>query len=127
MKSHNEYMKEYMKTHSEQRKKKLKRHLKWRKNNKDKWNFICRRYARNNLLRVNGKVIKVRKRKFAGKCELCGILINLYPRWHHWNDKHPELGMWLCGKCHWLADSIEYDLDNKLRNKYFQLKGGLGG
>ena len=44
------------------------------------------------------------------------------PCWHHWDDKYPELGLWLCAKCHWLAESVECDPHQKLMDLYKKLR-----
>ena len=38
---------------------------------------------------------------------------------------YPEKGLWLCSKCHWLAESAEYDPNQELLNKYKHLKEGM--
>jgi len=51
--------------------------------------------------------------------------MSLLSVWHHWDDEHSEKGLWLCGKCHWLAESEEYDPNQELLNKYKHLKDGM--
>lgn len=59
--------------------------------------------------------IYITKRPYLGICEICGALDqNLGGKrkgskldWHHWDDKHPEFGLWLCFYCHRLAEAVE--------------------
>jgi hypothetical protein len=66
-----------------------------------------RDYLRNNRLQLNGKFLIVRKRPFQGFCELCGKPVESNPRWHHWDDEHPEKGLWLDIFCHGAAEAHE--------------------
>ena len=61
-------------------------------------------YILHHRLRVNGKYIKVNKRQKPKKCEYCK---KYYKKllWHHWDDKMPEWGIWVCFQCH---NAIEY-------------------
>jgi len=105
----------------EVRKKRLEHCKKWESKNKEKRKI----YKRMTRLIVNGKSIQVKKRDFQGYCELCGKQIEKRPKWHHWDDEHPELGLWLCSNCHWyVAEAVEYDPIDILRNKYRQIKEG---
>lgn len=63
----------------------------------------------NNRLSINGSYVRVRKRKFYGFCELCGLRIKRQPCWHHWDDSRPELGIWVhVGKCHRICEAFEH-------------------
>lgn len=64
-------------------------------------------YSRNHALIIEGKYFTINKREFQGFCELCKEEIQSHPQWHHWNDNYPEMGMWLCLKCHDLAEIYE--------------------
>ena len=79
-------------------------------------------YAREHIMFVNGKRVHVDKRHRPEACEVCG-----YPKprlnYHHWDDDHPEKGLWLCGICHYMAGMIERDL----HNKYLRLKQDVDG
>jgi len=101
--------------------KRLENRKRWGEKNKD---YITE-YRRLNVLYTNGGRIRVRKRKFEGFYELCGKIIEKRPFWHHWDDQHPEKGLWLCGKCHWLAESVEYDPNQQLMDKYKYLKESM--
>ena len=80
-----------------------------------------RSYQRNNMLHSNGKWMVVRKRLWTGICELCDKNCEELKRklfWHHWNDEHPEWGIWVCYRCHAVAERI----DKGLHTKYLELK-----
>jgi hypothetical protein len=80
-------------------------------------------WYRNNVLGMgNGKSIIVRKRHFVGICELCGKSIESRPQWHHWDDNHPEQGIWVHYRCHRVCEAVEFDLDGVLMEKYKCLK-----
>jgi len=74
---------------------------------------------------INGKSIKVRKRpRPDGICELCGREANKLD-YHHWDDEHPEQGVWVCYKCHWLCECIDHGEDIiRLKQVYLNLKKG---
>ena len=82
----------------------------------------ARDYRRHNRLSttVDGKhqVIKVKKRPRPETCELCNELPTKM-EWHHWNDNHPEIGMWLCSRCHRFAEGVDRGLSLDL---YLELK-----
>ena len=73
-----------------------------------------------------GVEITVQKRLFEGHCELCGKQILKRPEWHHWNDKHPEIGLWTCLRCHQVCESWESS-HKDLVIKYLELKKVLEG
>lgn len=60
------------------------------------------------------------KREHTIKCELCDKvpLKRLY--YHHWLDDFPSVGMWLCYKCHMLAEAIDEKVE--LIDEYIKLK-----
>jgi len=75
---------------------------------------------------VDGQVViftGLNKRSFTHFCELCGGHIKVKFCYHHWLDDFPELGMWLCFKCHQLAETLDNLSD--LIPKYLQLKREL--
>ena len=75
----------------------------------------------------------VAKRPKPNSCEVCGRLHDVVEnpnsilQWHHWNDEHPELGMWLCFWCHMLAEAIENGLSSDHIIKYVAKKGEING
>ena len=74
---------------------------------------------------VNGARRRVRvdgRRPKPRECELCHKIPRFGARtmhWHHWNNEHPEWGLWLCGRCHLFADMIEKGLT---ASRYEELK-----
>lgn len=85
-----------------------------------------RRWRRENRLRIQvngvGVQIKVKKRIYPEGCEVCGGR-NVRLDWHHWDDDHPEKGIWACKRCHILADGLEgASKFPELVTKYIDLK-----
>jgi len=63
----------------------------------------------------NLHLVRVTKRPYTGVCELCGKS-PLRLDWHHWDNSHPEHGMWLCyGQCHIFAEKVELGLVEKYK------------
>ena len=56
--------------------------------------------------------IKVdRKSPKPGRCELCHKEAQKQGmNWHHWDDEHPEIGLWLCLNCHGFAEGADSGL-----------------
>jgi len=84
-------------------------------------------YFRHNVMCINGKHVTVRKRRFQGYCELCGRTDlgrgkahHLY--YHHWDDKHPEYGIWVCFWCHRYCEAVDDDSEYRMMEKYKCLK-----
>ena len=76
---------------------------------------------------INGVhgLYRVKKRPRPDNCEFCGDYYPLGQKklsWHHWDNNHLELGLWLCWECHKFADSIERGLDESHIKKYLELK-----
>ena len=74
---------------------------------------------------------KVKKRPHPGRCELCerdkssgGKVLKL--SWHHWDDDHPEQGVWLCRSCHQFAEIVDWKGIERV-HKYLGLKLDYGG
>lgn len=84
--------------------------------NRERIRLYHKKYHREKRLttKMEGKVvtISVRKRPYpAGDtCELCGRESRRLC-YHHWDDTHPEWGMWLCNLCHIKAEFIEAGKD----------------
>lgn len=76
---------------------------KWYKEHPEK-----RQEIRDNYLTINGKPVRVEgKRKYLGYCELCGKE-NVRLAYHHWDDKHPEKGLWVCMiPCHQICEQVD--------------------
>jgi len=75
---------------------------------------------------VNGKRVVItgpHKREYTKRCELCDKLPKSKLYYHHWLDDFPNVGMWLCYKCHVFAEAI--DEKRKLIDTYIQLKNKI--
>jgi len=59
---------------------------------------------------VNGR------RPKPSKCEKCGKERKKIG-WHHWDDNHLEIGLWLCWPCHIFAERIDEELKGYLELK----------
>jgi hypothetical protein len=76
---------------------------------------------------LNGKC-GLHKRKYTGKCELCGVTVSKYLRYHHWDDSNPSVGVWLCTRCHNIAEAIDKIIENPLLlNQYKELRRRIYG
>jgi hypothetical protein len=78
---------------------------------------VHRNYVRENFLCLNGNNhVRVKKRPFTIRCELCGKEQEFHKAYHHWNDEKPELGIWICLSCHNIAEGVEANLHTKYLN-----------
>ena len=59
------------------------------------------------------------KRPYSNKCELCDTQAKT--AYHHWDSENPHWGLWLCWKCHMLAEGID-DKGLALAETYLKLK-----
>lgn len=87
-----------------------------------------------NLLRITKLTTKdntvhtrLRKRPHPGECELCGLAYNhegksIRLEYHHWIATYPEIGLWLCHKCHTAAEFLDLSECPYLANRYYDLK-----
>lgn len=82
-----------------------------------------RDYRRSNFIGTTNKIIKVKKRPYPedDSCELCGERRKKYLVYHHWDDKRPELGIWICVNCHTIVGYIEKGKSFVFK-KYTELK-----
>jgi ribosomal protein L37AE/L43A len=78
--------------------------------------------------KLNGKKIVyhgLNKRPYPYHCELCNKPMLRRLGYHHWNDKRPQVGMWLCQRCYGLAEAID-SFDSQtfplMVNRYLNLK-----
>jgi len=72
---------------------------------------------------VNGKRVRLpapNKRPWPGYCELCGSTRRL--DYHHWDKSNPSKGLWLCYRCHMLAEAADRGVTT---GNYLQLKAGV--
>jgi len=102
----------------------------WRTENHDELRTNNRNWERENTLSImkDGKRMKIRvkKRPFNDKCELCDKEIIFRPDWHHWDKQHPELGVWVCQACHDGVESYEHGCNlYVVIPKYIELKTKL--
>lgn len=100
----NDYIKKYREEHPEYRE-------------------YCRNWLRINMacIKIDGKLVWVRvhRRSRPETCELChrdSCRLN----YHHWDNNCPSKGIWLCFRCHRLAEAVDVDKDSP--NKYLKLK-----
>lgn len=65
-------------------------------------------YQRQNYMKVSGKTIRVSKRPqpLNRACEICGNTTRRLS-YHHWDDSHPCMGIWLCTPCHIMAEGVD--------------------
>ena len=118
-------------TDPEYRKKRLQQLRQWVANNREYFNSYMQKYKVSNWLVINGKLQKVIKRQRPITCEVCNRLIKRLV-WHHWDDKHPEYGVWVCMFCHIIAETVDHinssgDTPYPIRiNNYIILKENNG-
>ena len=95
----------------------------YEKKNKEKVNNSRRNFRRKYRLgQANNVVLKVVKRDWTGKCELCNKE-NIKLDYHHWDNNNFMKGLWLCRACHWIAEDIDSLKDPQSKsNKYLKLK-----
>lgn len=82
--------------------------------NKDKERDRMREYVRKNIInttdeRGNPIRIKTSKRPHTLTCEMCHNSTK-QSQYHHWDDEHPEWGIWVCCICHMFCEGIENGL-----------------
>ena len=76
--------------------------------------FRLRRNGVDRYVRVDGR------RPRPDRCELCsGLPIRKNLSWHHWDNKHPGYGLWLCLHCHIFAEQIDKGIEQR---RYLELK-----
>lgn len=68
-----------------------------------------RNYRRiHGLHTINGKIINgLNKRPCPNFCEICGKTQLFYLKYHHWDKKHPNMGIWVCQPCHSFAEAYD--------------------
>jgi hypothetical protein len=100
-----------------------KNNAKWYAKNKISRRKEMREYHRKGCIsQGNGKTIHTVKRPYSDKCEMCGRnrrKIN----YHHWDESNYLRALWLCGRCHWIAEAVEgITKPTSLSSKYLKLK-----
>lgn len=68
---------------------------------------------------------RVKKRPLPDSCELCNKISSPKLQWHHWDDNHPELGIWVCSSCHYFTEGLEAGLTMVHVEKYLKLKSDI--
>lgn len=94
--------------------------LRWKMDNREQYNETQKEYNRQHSLTINGKRVRLNKRPRPNACEVCGIVVDRLD-YHHWDDEHPCLGLWLCLSCHKMAERI----DKGLHITYLREKHGM--
>lgn len=90
--------------------------------------IILQKLRRSRLTTKDGKVIRgLVKRPHPGHCEICANSKNenglpLKLEYHHWFPNCPEVGMWICFKCHRIAETVESDSLTLFVQLYTNLK-----
>jgi hypothetical protein len=87
----------------------------WYRRNKEKMLL----YHREHRISYSGRRYWLRKRPWTGFCELCGKKADKNLHYHHWDEKHKEKGIWVCGRCHRWCHGYDH---LELLDKYLQLK-----
>ena len=66
---------------------------------------------------------RVRKRPnpIPGQCELCKER-PLKLQYHHWDDNHPQRGLWVCPTCHYFVEGVDSGLTSSHLEEYLRLK-----
>jgi len=77
---------------------------------------------------INGvhKTYKVHKRPRPDNCEVCRAFRPLGAgllSWHHWDDEHLDIGLWLCSDCHVIGNGVDKGIEKGLTKKYLEVKG----
>jgi hypothetical protein len=81
---------------------------------RDNHKIEARDWRRINVLgttKIGNGYVRVKKREYKGICELCKRSAdNTRTKkldWHHWNDEHPEWGLWLDRSCHYAVEFLD--------------------
>lgn len=113
-----EYMSEYLKR--PEVKKRIAEYLK-NPEVKKRLKIQQKEYRRQNFLNVKGKSVKVNKRPRPDDvCEVCNKEVEKLD-YHHWDDDHPEQGIWVCLSCHRVVEGT----DKGISFKYIRLKEAI--
>jgi len=85
-------------------------------------------YARANYIGYSNpakrRYIKVEnKRPYSSNCELCGKKTKTV--YHHWDDKDYSKGLWLCLRCHNVAEGVEQGVDQKYLDLKKKIESGV--
>lgn len=89
---------------------------------------IKTKLRRTRLTTRGGKVIRgLSKRPYPKGCEWCLLFASTPPKpvrlvYHHWDDKLPSLGLWLCHRCHHIAELMDKPQAPEIMSHYRRLK-----
>ena len=72
---------------------------------------------------LDGRWKGLNKRQYTGICELCGCEKDRL-EYHHWDDQYPDMGLWLCFRCHRHAEALDHDVLD-IAELYFSLKNSI--
>lgn len=104
--------------HNEHKEERARRRIELRNNGgKER----ARNKARTRLRMLNGRTLPDGecKRPPTENCEVCGQAFgSRHIAYHHWDDEMPAMGMWLCRRCHVIAEGV----DNNLHQAYISKK-----
>jgi|GEM_PF-3272506 len=110
----------YYKTHKEQS---SQYHKEYYQNNREIIKERIREYQMTNGLYVDieGKQIFIsgvrRERPSDGLCEMCRK--RKFEDYHHWDNTNIKLAMWLCSKCHPIAEIAERFKRHKVQVRHY--------
>lgn len=99
--------------------------LSYYQRNKDR---IKKKARQTRLTGKDGKTWNdLKKRPRPNCCELCRHAMNdnsksIRLEYHHWNDVYPEIGLWLCYKCHHFAEYLDRSGAALSITTYYMLK-----
>jgi hypothetical protein len=62
------------------------------------------------------------KRPYTNYCELCGVLKARKLGYHHWDNARPDLGIWVCCRCHNVAEAVDRNVIQTIIARYLKFK-----
>lgn len=83
-----------------------------------------RNYRRHHHLNIKGhSKFGINKRKYPedNLCEICKKSSKRMD-YHHWNDDHPEWGIWCCHRCHFMMEGM----DKGNGERYKEIRNKIG-
>lgn len=95
----------------------------WKESRKEYYQKVGKQSSRKHRLHTNkGLISGLNKRDWTGYCELCGKT-NIHLSYHHWDDKNPSKGLWVCNKsCHDICEAIDTDQLYLIAERYLDFK-----
>ena len=84
----------------------------WRE--KGKFNLTSSRRTR--LSQGKKSIYGLNKRPYPDYCEICSVHMEKGLHYHHWDQKNPSKGMWVCPNCHKSIHLLEHRFDEQ---KYY--------